>query len=175
MKREITFCSAPFFRVFQDVFQKGGKSSAGDGFLSFLFRKRKKDGTNAYEARWTRKERRKDGNENRKNREADGRKRRKKRKRGDASPALLFTSSKPEEGEHASSTKREERKPSFLSFSFLPLLAQFCSPYQLLCQLADDRSDHAVANPLIYAQHMDRTDQKKKAIPLLIEIRGFLA
>ena len=87
MKREITFCSAPFFRVSQDVFQKGGKSSAGDGFLSFLFRKRKKDGTNAYEARRTRKERRKDGNENRKNREADGRKRRKKRKRGDASPA----------------------------------------------------------------------------------------
>ena len=161
---------------FQDVFQKGGKSSAGDVFLSFFFiQKKEKDGTNAYEAGRTRKERRKDGNESRRKRETDGRKRRRKRKRGDASPALLFTSSKPEEGEHASSTKREERKPSFLSFSFLPLLAQFCSPYQLLCQLADDRSDHAVANPLIYAQHMDRTDQKKKAIPLLIEIREFLA
>ena len=72
---------------------------------------------------------------------------------------------------------QKEKNVSLLLFLFLflPLLAQFCNPYQLLCQLADDRSDHAVANPLIYAQHMDRTDQKKKAIPLLIEIREFLA
>ena len=72
---------------------------------------------------------------------------------------------------------QKEKNVSLLLFLFLflPLLAQFCNPYQLLCQLADDRSDHAVANPLIYAQHMDRTGQKKKAIPFLIEIRGFLA
>lgn len=70
---------------------------------------------------------------------------------------------------------QKEKNVSLLLFLFLPLLAQSCSPYQFLCQLADDRSDHAVANPLIYAQHMDRTGQKKKAIPLLIEIREFLA
>ena len=82
---------------------------------------------------------------------------------------------------------REERKEKeethlLLSFSLLQNLrkgnmlpAQKEKNVKLLCQLADDRSDHAVANPLIYAQHMDRTDQKKKAIPLLIEIREFLA
>lgn len=91
MKREITFCSAPFFVFFQDVFQKGGKSSAGDVFLSFFFiQKKEKDGTNAYEARWTRKERREDGNENRKNREADRRKKRKKRRRISCSPFHFF-------------------------------------------------------------------------------------
>lgn len=108
MKRGITFCSAPLFSCFSRCFPKRRKVISWRRFSFFFIQKKEKGRNERIRSRTDKKGKERGGEQNW----------RKKRKRGDASPALLLTSSKPEEGEHASSTKREERKPSSLSFSF---------------------------------------------------------
>ena len=166
MKREITFCSAPFFRVFSRCFPKRRKVVSWRRF-SFFFIQKKEKGRNERIRSRTDKKGKKKGWERKLEKE----------KKKEETHLLLSFSLLQNQRKGNMLPAQKEKNVSLLLFLFLfsPLLARFCSPYQLLCQSADDGNGHAVANPLIYAQHMDRTGQKKKAIPLLIEIRGFLA